>query len=44
MARLGLPAEIALALAVKLAALTFLYFAFFAHAAPVDTAARIVGP
>lgn len=39
-----LASEIAIALCAKLAALTLLYFLFFAHAAPVDTAAHLMGP
>ena len=39
-----LATEIAFALCAKLAALTLLYFLFFSSAAPVDTAAHLMGP
>lgn len=38
-----LAAEIALVLCAKIAALSLLYAVFFAHAAPVDTAAHLMG-
>ena len=38
-----LAAEIALVLCAKIAALSVLYFTFFAHAAPVDAAAHLMG-
>ena len=38
-----LAAEIALVLCAKLAALSLIYAAFFAHAAPVDAAAHLIG-
>jgi hypothetical protein len=41
--RKRLATEIALVLCAKLAALTLLYFVFFASAAPVDTAAHLMG-
>ena len=38
-----LAAEIAFVLCAKLAALTLLYFLFFAHPAPADAAAHLLG-
>jgi len=35
--------EIAFVLGAKLAALTLLYFLFFSAAAPIDTAAHLIG-